>query len=313
MEGRYSQPLHWQLCESGPAAQRGQLPQHCAGCRLYLPEPRFLLWQRALCRCTNYSYDAIQHSLFGNLLFLDQSDENNRYTLGLSDTFDYYTEKLSGGKFNTPLNTFGAFGEYTFHYDTKLSVIAGLRADLYNPGGMKVSPRLTLKYAPNEKWVLRANGGRGIRYSTPLIDNIGVFSTGKTFTGIFDQHPLEESWTFGGNISWYPFGGSSTYLSLDYFHTQFAEQMLVENSANAISFYTLSSLGKEGESYTDNIQLDFYTEPFEGFSLTLTGRFTNPKQSLVGQNSSVKPMTSLYKGVLNMQYATHLNKWIFSN
>jgi hypothetical protein len=29
-----------------------------------------------------------------------------------------------------------------------------------------------LKYMPVEEIVIRANGGRGVRYSTPLIDNI---------------------------------------------------------------------------------------------------------------------------------------------
>lgn len=258
-----------------------------------------------------YGYDANQHSAFLNLLYMNESDESHKFTLGASDMLDIYHETFGGPIDRTILNDAGVFGEYTYHNEDIFSAITGLRADWYAGAGVRVSPRVTLKYAPSEKWVFRANGGRGIRYSTPVIDNIGVFSTGKSIDGNLTSHPLEDAWTVGGNISWYPFGGSSTYLSLDYFGTRFVEQMLVENSANRIGFYTLSSMGKDAKSYTHNLQFDFYTEPFEGMQVTATFRYTDPRQTLSGQGSDIKPMTSLYKGVLNLQYATALNKWIF--
>ena len=84
-------------------------------------------------------------------------------------------------------------GEYTYNYGDALSVIAGLRGDWFNhvvdgSSKFKVSPRLTVKYIPVDEIVIRANGGRGLRYSTPLVDNIGVFSTGKNFYGDYNQH-----------------------------------------------------------------------------------------------------------------------------
>ncbi len=165
---------------------------------------------------------------------------------------------------------------------------------------------------PIDEIVIRANGGRGLRYSTPLVDNIGVFSTGKEFTGDYDRHILEDAWTFGGNITYYmPFGASSnTYLSFDYFRTQFAQQMVVdyERDPAKIDFYALD--GKR--SFTDNFQLDFSVDPVERFNITATFRYTNAKIELAGRGVPVeKPMTSRFKGVLNLQYATNLNKWIF--
>ena len=125
-------------------------------------------------------------------------------------------------------------------------------------------------------------------------------------------HPLEDAWTFGGNATWYlPFDESKkTYISLDYFGTRFSEQMLVDYTASDIYFYTLSSIDG-GRSRTDNLQLDFASEPFRGFTVSLTGRYTDARQTLKNQDSDIKPMTSRYKAVLNLQYATNLNKWIF--
>lgn len=281
-------------------------------------------WYRMDGDFTTRRYDARQHSAFLNLLYQNHNVEQHHFTLGLSETLDFFREKYLWGAFNgdalinTTLNNLGAFGEYTFHSadETTFSAIVGLRADWFKDNGVRFSPRLTLKWAPSDSWVFRANGGRGLRYSNPVSDNIGVLSTGKQLLGPYTEHILEDSWTFGGNATWYIGGSSTTYLSFDYFRTQFREQMLVENGpdsrASSIVFSPLTAL-KDGYSYTDNFQVDFSTEPLEGLTLTLTGRFTNARQKYVGTlaEDDIKPMTSRYKGVLNAQYATHLNKWIF--
>lgn len=281
-------------------------------------------WYRMDGDFTTRRYDARQHSAFLNLLYQNHNVEQHHFTLGLSETLDFFREKYLWGAFNgdalinTTLNNLGAFGEYTFHSadETTFSAIVGLRADWFKDNGVRFSPRLTLKWAPSDSWVFRANGGRGLRYSNPISDNIGVLSTGKQLLGPYTEHILEDSWTFGGNATWYIGGSSTTYLSFDYFRTQFREQMLVENGpdsrASSIVFSPLTAL-KDGYSYTDNFQVDFSTEPLEGLTLTLTGRFTNARQKYVGTlaGDDIKPMTSRYKGVLNAQYATHLNKWIF--
>ena len=275
-------------------------------------------------------YLAGQHSAFANLLYQNVINDSHRFTLGLNGTFDRYDEVFSRTIFfdaredvtggNTPVFTnlanAGIFGEYTFHAGETFSAIAGLRADWFNhvsdaKSKFRVSPRVTLKYMPVEEIVIRANGGRGLRYSTPLVDNIGVFSTGKKFSGMYDQHILEDAWTFGGNITYYlPFGASSnTYLSVDYFRTQFAQQMVVdyERYVNQIDFYALG----DGRSFTDNYQIDFSVDPVERLNITATFRYTNAKIELAERGLVEKPMTSRFKGVLNLQYATNLNKWIF--
>ena len=269
------------------------------------------------------TYLAGQHSAYANLLYQNVINESHRFTLGLNGTFDRYNEDFSRitwvvGPVSasrsgvTNLANAGVFGEYTYNNGDKFSAIAGLRGDWFYKQGFKVSPRVTLKYMPVDEIVIRANGGRGLRYSTPLVDNIGVFSTGKEFVGAYNEHILEDAWTFGGNITYYlPFGASSnTYLSIDYFRTQFAQQMVVdyEYGANQIHFYALDGR----RSSTDNFQIDFSIDPIERFNITATFRYTNALQEVKGSEAPVeKPMTSRFKGVLNLQYATNLNKWIF--
>ena len=267
-------------------------------------------------------YIAGQHSAYANLLYQNVISDAHKFTLGLNGTFDRYDEDFERtvmvmrpvtSEYNgmTNLANAGVFGEYTYHFEEKFTAIGGLRGDWFHNHGFKVSPRVTLKYMPADEIVIRANGGRGLRYSTPLVDNIGVFSTGKEFMGIYQDHLLEDAWTMGGNLTYYlPFGASSnTYISFDYFRTQFAQQMVVdyERGFNQIWFYALD--GKR--SFTDNYQVDFSVDPFEGFNVTATFRYTDAMVELEGRGLVEKPMTSQYKGVLNLQYATRLNKWIF--
>ena len=267
-------------------------------------------------------YLAGQHSTFFNLLYQNEINESHKFTAGLNGTYDIYNEDFLrqvwaldvnkyGWDSRTDLANVGVFGEYTFKAGDKFSSIVGVRGDWFYNHGFKASPRVTLKYMPVDEIVIRANGGRGLRYSTPLVDNIGVFSTGKDFLGAYNQHILEDAWTFGGNLTYYmPFGASSnTYLSFDYFRTQFAQQMVVdyEHTQQAIYFYALNG----NRSYTDNFQLDFSVDPIERFNITATFRYTNAMIELDGKGLVEKPMTSRFKGVLNLQYATNLSKWIF--
>ncbi len=272
-------------------------------------------------------YNAFQQTFFANLLYQNQDSERHHFTLGVSEMLDIWSEAFNVDCYTGPtLSDTGAFGEYTFRDGDRFSAIVGLRGDYYNAGGFRFSPRLTLKWAPSDEWVFRGNAGRGIRYSTPLVDNFGVLSSSKPLSGDFQSHPLEDSWTFGANATWYmPFDDSGKpYLSADWFYTTFTSQMLYSHEdavigtyagkpvhGDVISFYELGSLVGDNYSYTNNFQLDFSTEPFRGFTATLTGRITDARQTLKGQSDDVKPMTSLYKGVLNLQYAARLNKWIF--
>ena len=269
---------------------------------------------------TTRIYDASQHSVFLNLLYQNQNATQHHYTLGLSGMADFYSEDMGAGAIVSSVHgDVGAYAEYTFHSadEKTFSSILGVRTDWFNGSGLRFSPRLTVKWAPFESLVLRANGGRGLRRSLPVADNFGVLASGKPLLGSYMSHILEDSWTFGGNATIYFGGSTSTYLSFDYFHTLFREQMVVDYDAigtaagPCIVFAPLSSLDN-ARSFTDNFQVDFNAEPLDGLTLTLTGRFTNARQTRIANVASdVKPMTSRYKGVLNIQYATHLKKWIF--
>ena len=266
------------------------------------------------------AYLARQNSGFANLIWRNQVNENHDFTIGASYTFDRLVEALSRpvpagrNEYNgtTDLSNLALYGEYTFHMEDKLSAIGGISVNNYGSDGWRVSPRATLRYQPGEALILRLNAGRGIRAAMPLTDNIGVFSTGKLWTGIYNAHLLEDAWTYGGNATVYiPIGQDpeSTYFSLDFFRTQFGQQLIVdyEHIADGIDFYASNG----APSYTNTFQADFAIEPIERLTVNITARYTHAKVEMAGQGLVERPMTPRFKGVLNLQYKTNLSRWIF--
>lgn len=254
-------------------------------------------------------YDANQHSAFANLIYRNQFNENHDFTAGVNVTADWWEEDISATGLKIPgaktaCLQWSPYVEYTFKQGDRFSAVAGFAGvfiDSFRP-----VPRLTLKYQPFEALVLRVNGGRGLRRANPIADNIGVLSTGKALDGDWITRLVEDSWTYGGNATVY--FTERTSLSLDFFRTQFIQQLLLDReSASAIRLYYLN--GKQ--SWSNNFQADFSTEPVERLTFTLTARFTDAKAWYPSGELLETPMSSRFKGVFNAQYKTRLSKWIF--
>ncbi len=270
-------------------------------------------------------YNAEQNSVFMNLMFMNTINENHKYILGLSGQYDNFDEKVSNhGTLNfeemiNPLahdidagreeRSLGGYGEYTYTGGDKLTFVAGLRLDKNNLHGWLFAPRANLKYAFMEKLILRASGGRGFRSSNVIADNLGMLSTGRDIR-IDNNLDIEDAWTYGANLtSYFSLGfGEDASLSFDYFRTDFNKQIIVDQERD-MRYVWLYNL--DGRSFTNTYQLDFTVEPIERFTILATFRYTDARVTLNGQGLVEKPLTSKYKGVLNVQYATNMNKWTF--
>ena len=265
-------------------------------------------------------YDATQNAAFTNLIYQNELNETHKIELGATWQYDdieqgYRVNSLSSASFlhdfDRNEHAVSGFAEYTLTPGDDFTFVGGLNLEYNSLHGWLFAPRANLRWAPAEWVTLRALGGRGYRTANIFTDNLGIFSTSKTFQFASGLDLLEDAWTWGGNVTFYlPFGAedTDTYLSFDYFHNDFNKQVIVdaETSPDAISFYNL-----DGKSYTDTWQADFSVNPLERFNITTTFRYTDAKVTLQGQGLVERPMTSRFKGVLNMQYATRLNIWTF--
>ena len=216
----------------------------------------------------------------------------------------------------------GIFAEYTYQIEEKFSLVAGIRGDYalvgdnYYAQEVKskplITPRAHIKWNITPRTTLRASAGMGYRRQNLVTDNIWMMTTSReifNLNGLKDD--MEAAATFGGSLSQtFPLAGDDmATISFDYFRTQFFNTMVFDQETANNSILIYNSTGK---SFTDNYQIDFNWTPFRGFDLFATFRYTNAKITLERDGEQVlveRPLTSRYKGLINIQYA--VGRWVF--
>lgn len=271
----------------------------------------------------NKRYIGQQNSFYSNVLFTSNFGDPHHYTVGASFAYDNYITRFEDRlPFNaTPVTTLnrhevipGFFGEYTATLNEKLIFIFGAREDYNSRYGWLFTPRANVRYNALEALTLRASAGRGYRSSNVIAENIGLLATSRQFhLDEVNNLDIERAWNYGGNISVYiPVGTERTLtLSLDYFHTQFQNQAVVdvERDRNSVFFYN-----QHGSSYADAWQADLSVSLFKGFDVFAAFRYNNTRITYTDQGVDYereKPLTSRYRGLVNLAYATKLRKWVF--
>ena len=285
-------------------------------------------------------FGGYQNMGFFNAMYQHTVNDNHKYTLGLSGrlddvhsnymdytnwvegmgtpSFDSYVDgSIMSKAFDVNDKVIGAYGEYTYTMDEKISFVAGLRADYSSLYGWQVAPRASFKYSFTDETVVRLTGGRGFRTPYVITDNLGVLSSGRGLR-IADNLEAEDAWTFGGNFTQYFSLGerTSNYFSFDYFRTGFNHKVVYDwDSAvadNVVDIYDFAdATAGNNRAFTDTYQVDLSVEPIERFTAIATFRYSNAKISMKNRGLVDAPMTSKYKAVLNLQYATPMNKWMF--
>ncbi len=267
-------------------------------------------------------YDAYQNMGFLNVMLQKKIDDKQRFTVGVSGQYDGIHEKYANMNVVDFSSTAtdqkylngrddkqaGIYGEYTYNTE-KFTLVAGVRGDYHSEYGWVFAPRANVKYSFTDNLVVRLTGGRGFRAPNVITDNLGIMSSGREIR-IEERPEMEDAWTFGGNITQYFSLGASenSYISFDYFRSSFNDQLIIDwdKDLKYVSIYNC-----RGRSFTDTYQVDLSLEPFDRFTVMTTFRYTNAKVTMDGQGLVDRPLMSKYKGVLNLQYATNLSKWIF--
>lgn len=266
------------------------------------------------------NFNGTQYSIFFNLIYQNEINEHHKIIAGfsgLSDDTEQTFEQRTGYQGTTlEVNnlakvekSLGLYTEYTYNSGEKLTIVTGLRLDRNSIYGNLFSPRFNIKYAIYENLIFRSNIGRGFRSSNVIADNLGVLSTGRRIRLPFNLN-IEDAWTYGANLTQYfKLGqGEKAALSFEYFRTDFNKQVIVDQEIDLSSVWIYNL---DGRSFTNNWQVDLTTEPIKRFKILATMRWTDSKADLMGQGLVERPLTSRYKGVLNLQYATSMNKWTF--
>ena len=281
--------------------------------------------------------DVIENSFRFNATYAHYFTQRSSLNVGASAYVrmmnnDYMQMKVENGiqseawpfKGESTLTEPGLFAEYTYNIEEKFSLVVGLRGDYstlngkyyYDVDAMPlITPRSHIKWNITPRTTLRASAGMGYRRQNLITDNIWMMTTSRNIIDNIDND-MERAATFGGSLSqtFRLAGDDQATLSFDYFRTQFFNTMIFdqefnynEPENNIIKIYNSTD-----KSFTDNYQVDFNWTPFRGFDLFATFRYTNAKMTIEREGEKMlveRPLTSRYKGLINIQYA--VRRWIF--
>lgn len=255
-------------------------------------------------------YNARQVSFYGNYGFMGiLGTTENKFKIGADYKFDDYNESLNDSIFTRMESVPGVYGEYTFSGDDqKLGIIVGSRIDYHNLFEWLYSPRINVKYNFTQNLILRASGGKGYRTPNLYADNIGLLISSKQL--IVEEKPdIEAAWNGGLNATYkFKFLAKEASLSVDYYHTQFENQLVVDQYSreDAVLYYNL-----DGSSIANSFQTTLTYELINNLEIKFSYKFDDVKTSFKNVGSVQRPLIAREKLFANVGYKTKKELWWF--
>lgn len=255
-------------------------------------------------------YDASQKSFYANYIYQSIiGNTNHQFKTGFSFLYDDYDEKVNKLDFQRTEEVPGLFFEYTFKPSESFTLVSGIRADYHNIFGTFVTPRLHLRWAPNDKTVIRALAGSGQRTANIFAENQSIFATSREIqlAGDMEDYPYglmaEKAWNFGFNLTRdFTLNYRDGYVSFDIYRTQFINKAVMDiEEVDYVRFYNL-----DGESYSNSFQLEFSYEILKFVDFKTAYRFLDVKTDFLS-GLKTKPFTPEHRMFANLSYSTSKN------
>lgn len=230
----------------------------------------------------------------------------HKYKVGMSGVFIDMNQRLDSLTDNRTEIVPGAFVEYTYT-GARLTTVLGARGDYHNLYKFQFSPRIHAKYAITEFTDLRITAGKGWRVPNYMIDNISLLATSRQWIAPTETLP-EISWNFGGSlVQSFKLFGNQASIVVDYYHTLFERQLIVDRDENVNQIIFKNMTGK---SFSNSLQTEFSFSPVDRLDIRLAYKFLDVRAEYGGQLQQ-KVMVPKHRGFINVAYHTRNKKWEF--
>ena len=258
---------------------------------------------------------------FGLSFYADEIDQDiTEYNLATADSGEvialWESQEIYAEKRTDIMS--GAFAEYFHRWGELISITSGFRADYYNKTEkIYAIPRVNIKYNPNESTAIRISGGRALRNSNFISDNISLLASNREIS--FRDSVLPEiAWNYGINLThcFYLFDREGTF-NIDFYRTDFENQIVADIEDQGILTFTNLSEIPNHISFSNAFQIDFAYELFNRFDVKLAYKINNSKTSyrrgLTYDFSSLleTPLLPKNRALINLAYSNNAADWLF--
>ena len=254
-------------------------------------------------------YDIKQQSYYSNLIFNSIiSNTMHKFSTGLNFVYDKYSEYINTFDVSRIDNSVGAFFEYTFDNNDKLSYVLGGRMDYHNRLGAFFTPRFHLKYNAFENSVFRISAGRGKRAANIFAENQNLFASSRTISilgtkgEVYGLSP-EIAWNYGVSFTQkFKLFSKSADVTVDFYRTDFQNQVVVDvmQSPQELLFYDL-----QGKSFANSLQIDFNVELIKHLNVRTAYKYFDISTDYLS-GSYQRPLQAKHRFFANLEYETHI-------
>jgi len=229
---------------------------------------------------------------------------DNKYKIGASGVYSDITQHMDSLESDRIEIVPGVFGEYSLT-TSRLSLVVGARADYHNLYGFQASPRVHAKFILSEYTDLRFTGGKGWRVPNYMIDNISLLATSQSWIAPDSLSP-EISWNLGGSIAHhFRLFKKKGSIIVDYYHTRFENQMIVDRDANASSI-TFGNL--DGNSFSNSLQAELSYAVSKTIDLRFAYKYLDVRATY-GGTLQQQVMIPKHRGFFNFGYKSRNKRW----
>jgi outer membrane receptor for ferrienterochelin and colicin len=250
-----------------------------------------------------HAFTGEQNTFRANLLYATKLGcEKKGLTVGVTALVDDYDVLFDSLDLGRNEKVFGAYGEFTWTPNERLSTIIGMRIDEHNLFGTMYSPRLHLRYSLTEDLSFKAAAGRGYRTANPVTDNLGLIASSRDWN---IEAPLiqESGWNVGANLTYkFRIDYRDATLAVDAYRTQFDQLAVIDVE----TYGEVNVYGLEGDSYANTAQIEFGWEIMRRTDIRLAYRYTDARTDF-RQGLLVNPFNPKHRGFVNMGYSTKAN------
>ena len=262
-------------------------------------------------------FDAQQNEVYLSAMFERSWSEMHKLSTGLSLQYDRLDQQYSlSPEQTTPAGLTdrleketagGAYAQYTLNLDSKFIGMAGIRLDQSSVFGLMFTPRLHLKWNPDDVWSVHATAGRGYRNPHDLSDYSYLLASAREI--ILPDLPLQEkAWNFGGGVSAnIPIGWRTLALNAEYYYTRFNRQIGVDLDADPHQAVIRAGVGA---SYSHAAQFDASIDIIEDLNVMVAARYTDARIDF-GRGLRSAPLESKWKAMLTASYVPFMGLWQF--
>lgn len=258
--------------------------------------------------------DVNQREFYGSLMFERKWNAIHALSAGLSGNYDHYrydyrltTNGITPERRMEHEAVGGIYAQYTLNLDGQLIAMAGLRYDYSDLYHSLVTPRLHVRWNPNEMLSFNASAGSGARSPHPLAEYNYLLASSRRIeieAGLQRESALNMG--AGATVNLEPWD-RHVALSAEYYYTGFSRQLTVDLDTDPHA--AIISTPK-GNSFSHAIQVELTAEPVNALTLTAAWRYTDVKVNY-GYGTVSKPLTSRHKGLLTISYAPDMGLWQF--